>query len=86
MISQIYIRNPRLVSLQYLLKQILDSIEAIKQMILEGGGSIELYEQLKNVESMRFAMAIVGAGPMLVVFPFFQKYFAKGMVLGSVKG
>ena len=37
-------------------------------------------------ETVRMAMLFVVAGPALVVFPFFQKYFVKGMVVGSVKG
>ena len=37
-------------------------------------------------EGIRFAMAVLAAGPMLVVFPFFQKYFAKGLTVGAVKG
>ena len=37
-------------------------------------------------ETVRMAMAVVVAGPILFVFPFFQKYFAKGLTLGSVKG
>ena len=37
-------------------------------------------------ESLRMAMCIVAIGPMLMVFPFFQKYFTKGLTVGSVKG
>ena len=37
-------------------------------------------------ETVRMAMAIVVAGPALFIFPFFQKYFVKGMTVGSVKG
>ena len=37
-------------------------------------------------ETLRYAIAIIAAGPMMVVFPFFQKYFAEGLVVGSVKG
>ena len=37
-------------------------------------------------DAMMFAMCVVSTGPMLFVFMFFQKYFVKGMVLGSVKG
>jgi putative aldouronate transport system permease protein len=36
-------------------------------------------------ETIRFAMCIVAAGPMLLIFPFFQKYFAKGLTVGAVK-
>lgn len=84
--SQVYIRKTELVSLQYLLKQILDNIEMLQQMVREGGVSLALAEELARAESMRFAMAVIAAGPALVIFPFFQKYFAKGMTLGSVKG
>lgn len=83
--SQIYIRNPKLVSVQYLLKQILDSIEAMKQMMENGIGEVTA-QQLGNMEAMRFAMAVIIAVPVLFVFPFFQKYFSKGMTIGSVKG
>ena len=37
-------------------------------------------------ETVRMAMAVVVAGPALLVFPFFQKYFVKGITVGSVKG
>lgn len=84
--SQIYIRTPSLYSLQYVLKLILDDIEMLQQMVEESGLDEEMQNQLNNLESMRFAMAVVAAGPMLLVFPFFQKYFAKGMTLGAVKG
>lgn len=86
--SQIYIKNPRLVSLQYLLKQIMDDMDMLKQLMNLGSISADadVINQLSNLESMRFAMAVVGVGPALLIFPFFQKYFAKGMTLGSVKG
>lgn len=84
--SQIYITKPELRSLQYLLKLILDNLELLKTMQNEGGLDPSMTSMLNNLESMRFAMAVVAAGPMLVVFPFFQKYFAKGMTIGAVKG
>ena len=37
-------------------------------------------------ESSRMAMAVISAGPMLFVFPFFQKYFVRGLKVGSIKG
>ena len=37
-------------------------------------------------ETARMAMAILVAGPILFVFPFFQKYFVKGLTVGGVKG
>lgn len=79
----LYITDPKLYSLQYLLQKILNEAEFLKQLAESGelmGG--EVFPS----ESYRYAMALVAAGPVLCVFPFFQKYFAKGMTLGGVKG
>ena len=85
--SQIYIRNVDLYSLQYLLKIILDGEAVLKEMIASGMAvGVNMEEALQNLEGLRFAMAVVAAGPMVFVFPFFQKYFAKGLTIGSVKG
>jgi len=37
-------------------------------------------------ENLLMAMVVVASGPMLVVFPLFQKYFVSGLTIGSVKG
>ena len=79
----IYIRDPELYSLQYLLQRILNEAEFVEQMAKEGAGVIG-YEA--PTETMRYAMAILAAGPMMIAFPFFQKYFAQGLTIGAVKG
>lgn len=79
--SLIYITDTKLYSLQYLLQKILREADMLKQMSEEGMSTYEI-----PTETMRYAMSVVVAGPMLFVFPFFQKYFAKGMTIGSVKG
>lgn len=83
--SQVYIKDPELRSLQYLLQQILNDIEMMEQM-MEQGLISGMETQIANLETMRFAMVVVAAGPAMLIFPFFQKYFAKGMTIGSVKG
>lgn len=82
--TQVYIRDIEMYSLQYLLQRILADAQFIKQMI-ESGEMLEGQVTMPT-ESLRYAMAVVAAGPMMFVFPYFQKYFAKGMTLGSVKG
>ena len=72
-----------MVTLQYLLQTILKDIEVMLRM-QEFGLSVDT-SQLPS-ESARMAMAVLAAGPMIIVFPFFQKYFAKGLTVGSVKG
>ena len=81
----LYITDPELYSLQFLLQRILREIEYLQQLAMEGMSEVGDMTKLPS-ESFRYAMAMVAAGPVLCVFPFFQKYFAKGMTLGGVKG
>lgn len=83
----IYVNNSRLYTLQYLLQKILLDAQAIQNMIENvPPGQEKLLNSLVPNESLRYAMCVLAAGPMLFVFMFFQKYFAKGMTVGSVKG
>ena len=80
----IYISDANLYSLLYLLQKILRELDMISQMQQAGMGSVDV-SKIPG-ETMRMAMAVVAAGPALVVFPFFQKYFVKGLTVGAVKG
>lgn len=82
--AMLYINDDSLVSLQYFLQKILANIDIIRQQMAEGN-SVENMGEIPS-ETVRMAMAIVVAGPALFVFPFFQKYFVKGITVGSVKG
>lgn len=79
----IYIQNEKLYSLQYLLQKIMTNLDMLKQMQQTGMDTsmIDVPD-----ETIRMAMAVIVAGPALVIFPFFQKYFVKGLTVGSVKG
>lgn len=79
----IYITDEKLYSLQYLLQSIMENINIIKQnkMAAAMTGNQDI-----PTETVRMAMAVVAAGPALIVFPFFQKYFVKGLTVGAVKG
>ena len=79
----IYIRDTELYSLQYLLQKILREADFVNKMAKEGADTMGMKTP---TETMRYAMAVVAAGPMMIVFPFFQKYFAAGLTIGSVKG
>lgn len=79
----LYIKNPDLYSLQYLLQRILREAQYLQQMAAQG---MLLVDEVFPTESYRYAMAVVAAGPVLLLFPFFQKYFSKGMTIGGVKG
>ena len=84
--SMIYIRNENLYTLQYLLQKIMSESEFLKSMAQAGMVGISLDAFSRPSETLKFAMCIIAAGPMLVIFPFFQKYFSQGLTIGAVKG
>ncbi|GIP34087.1 carbohydrate ABC transporter permease [Paenibacillus sp. J2TS4] len=79
----LFIDNEQLVPLQLLLYRTMNSIEFFATNAQYISGNIDL-SQFPSL-STRMALAILGAGPMLFVFPFCQKYFVKGMTVGSLK-
>lgn len=83
--SLMYINDENLISLQYLLQRIMQNIQLIQEGQQAGNINLAAAADIP-AETVRMAMAVVVAGPALLVFPFFQKYFVKGMTVGSVKG
>ena len=82
--SLLYIDDYTMVSLQYFLQRMMKNIAVIKEMN-SMGMSMTATLTIPS-ETARMAMAILVAGPILFVFPFFQKYFVKGLTVGGVKG
>lgn len=80
----LYIEDESLMSLQYLLQRIMQNLQLLRSLGNMGATMLDT-EQIPS-ETVRMAMAVVVAGPALIVFPFFQKYFVKGLTVGSVKG
>ena len=79
-----YISNEKLYSIQQLLMKIMNNIQAMRSnsnASLIGTGAIEL-----PGTSIRMAMAVIGILPIMLIYPFVQKYLVKGVVVGAVKG
>lgn len=75
------INNKKLYTLQLLLQIMMQNIQNLTE------GSAELREgTVIPTDSVRMALCVVAMGPILVVYPFFQKYFIQGLTVGSVKG
>lgn len=80
--SLYYIDDRKMYSIQAVLNSINDGVAAIAQLGNSAGASAA---DLPTT-TIRMAIAVVGILPILLIYPFFQKYFAKGLVAGAVKG
>jgi len=82
--SLIFISNRDLYSLQYLLNKILMDINVIFNT--PGNSNQTKLLTLIPHETVRMAMAVIGIGPIILAYPFFQKYIVQGLTIGAVKG
>ena len=83
-----YIRRPQLYTLQYQLQLTLKESEQIQMMIAEAIASGRPLGDINmdiTGESIQAALIIVSTIPMVIMYPFLQKYFLKGMMIGGVK-
>ena len=79
-----YISDAKLFGIQNLLIRIMNNIQFLKvstNAALLGTQKVDL-----PGSSVRMAMAVIGILPILIIYPFAQKYFIKGVILGAVKG
>ena len=81
--AMIYLVDEDKKPLQLVLRRIL--IRAQEFALMEEGG--ELAAMMADREALiRYAVIVVSAAPLLIIYPFLQKYFEKGVLIGSVKG
>lgn len=81
----IFIRDYDKQPLQIVLRDILISNQAFQQGAGAGGGDIGGYAQ-QFADQIKYAVIIVSTLPILIIYPFIQKYFDKGVMIGSLKG
>ncbi|MBF9013988.1 MULTISPECIES: carbohydrate ABC transporter permease [unclassified Oceanispirochaeta] len=85
--SLLYITEESKFSLQFVMLETMRKIEMMEQL-MKIGAPPEVVANLKNLpaETVRFAMVVIGIGPIIFAYPFFQRYFVEGMTIGSIKG
>ncbi len=81
--AMIYLKDPALEPLQLVLRKILIQNQPSTDMI---GSQIQMAELKKIAELLKYATIVISSLPLLVMYPFFQKFFNEGVLLGSVKG
>lgn len=84
--SMLFINNEKLFSLQYYLYKIVNNIEAYKNILAQTGGSSIGSVIEMPTESLKMALAMIVTGPIILLYPFVQKYFVSGVTIGAVKG
>lgn len=80
--AMLYMDKQQLFPLQYLLYRMLSSVKALQ----EASSNVGIPPQELPGETLKMAMAVVATGPIILLYPFVQKYFIKGITVGAVKG
>lgn len=78
----LYITDENKFMLQYYLQRMLGSAEAMRIVAEKSGMALPSIP----LESMKMAMTVIATGPIVLLYPFVQRYFVKGLTIGAVKG
>jgi putative aldouronate transport system permease protein len=80
--AMLYINTPEKYPLQYMLYDLLMRTQALSQI----AGQVGIRVESLPTQSLKLAMAVVATGPIILLYPFVQKYFIAGVTVGAVKG
>jgi len=81
-----YVRSANLRPLTTLMQEMLMSAEAMRETLEQAAGSYHLIDRIQVTgNSLKMAMIIVVVTPIIMIYPFVQRYFAKGIMIGSMK-
>lgn len=86
--NMLYMKKEKYNTLSYLFVQMINSQKALETMMQTGaGGSMEMARAAgKTSTSVQLATMVVTVAPIMCLYPFLQKYFVKGVMVGSIKG
>lgn len=88
--SLIYTTKEKYYSLQMVLRNILlenqNALSNIGSNITDSEQLLSFMEKAYLAESMKYSIIFIASLPMLILYPFIQKYFVKGVMIGAVKG
>lgn len=85
--AMLYIKSEVKYPLQYFLYQQINDIEGYKKLIANGTVSGAVVSSVNlPTQTLKMALTIVVTGPIVLAYPFVQKYFVQGITIGAVKG
>ena len=76
-----YIRNDELFPLQVILRELL--LVNMNDMMVVGNGEVD---QMRKAEQIKYGIIVVSTLPIMCLYPMLQRFFAKGVMIGAVKG
>ncbi len=79
----IYLTNPNLFPLQLILREILVQNQVDLSLIADID---ELIQRQKLADLLKYSLIVVASAPVLIIYPFVQKHFVRGVLIGSLKG
>lgn len=82
--GMLYLSKPNTFNFQMILRDIL-FIEQMPPDMLAAMDPEQIAERTSLLQQLRYAVLVVGAAPMLILYPFIQKYFIRGIMIGSLK-
>ncbi len=77
-------RRKDLYTIQNVLNSMMNNVQFLKENTLDAA-SAQIVNQIPT-QGVRMAIAVISVLPILIIYPFFQKAFVKGIVIGGVKG
>lgn len=80
----LFIENENLIPLQQMLMKLQNNMEFLMKNATQSGIATQALSKLPQ-EGVRMAMVILATGPIILAYPFFQKYFVQGLTIGGVK-
>lgn len=80
-----YVMNKNLHPVQMIIREMLTESERMLELMQSSADAINVAHRAVTGESLKMATIIVAVAPIICIYPFFQKYFAKGVMIGAVK-
>ena len=80
-LTGIYLKDRSRKPLQVILREIL-----LQNQEPAAGDGTGLYEKMMAAETMKYAIILVASVPVICLYPFVQKHFVKGVMVGAIKG